>query len=436
MNKLLISLFVLCSFACQNKTIYTLSGKIQSGKVNSLFFQGCDTTFTITPDSNGCFSMTLPVQKVPFFTLSGVVEEENKWQFSSPIYLIASSNVNITMNFVNKKLDIQAEDKDNQALQEFRKFSQEQNRQLWTATPAPDSIAIFLSYFSKKAQKISSEFSPNKKVNEYIEKWSNMECLDAVLNLKFIYSNASDRQIPTDLELPSIPLTCDIAYWKLFYNCPAHIVSYLNQQSKEPEEQLRLLKEQFKIPDLRIEVNNRIIDNYMRNYSYSDKNYSRLQKLTTELPDREKILEQYSAKRYSIVNAPIPEVSFEDLQGNKRQLTEFKGKYIYIDLWASWCGPCVGEVPFLQKLEKKLKNKNVVFVSISLDSHRSAWVQKIKQLDMHGNQWRIIDDTFAEMLNVKGIPHFLIYGKDGRLLEYKTLRPSNPAIVKKLESLH
>ena len=437
MNKLLIiALLVLCSFACQDKTICTLSGNIQSGNVSTLSFQGCDTNFTITLDANGHFSVTIPTQKIPFFTLAGVVEEENKWQFSTPVYLAAGTDVHFDMNFTNTNAEFQTKDRNNQALQEFRTFSQSQNRHLWTTTPSPDTVEHFLSLFIEKAQKINDELSPDKEVKEYIEKWADMDYLSAVSNLKFIYPRFPNWKIPANLKLPSVPQTCDIAYWKMFYDCPMHVSTYLNQQSKEPEEQLRLLQEQFKKPGIRIEITNRIIENYLRNYSYSDENYSRLEKLTTELPNRKEILKQYRAKRYSIVGAEMPDISFEDQDGNNHKLSDFKGKYIYVDLWASWCGPCVGEVPHLQKLEKKLKNKDVVFVSISLDSRRPEWIQKMKQLKMHGNQWRAIDNTFAEMLNVKGIPHFLIYGKDGRLLEYKTLRPSNSMIIEKLESLH
>ena len=56
---------------------------------------------------------------------------------------------------------------------------------------------------------------------------------------------------------------------------------------------------------------------------------------------------------------------------------QFRGKYVYIDLWASWCVPCCREVPHLQKLEKELENKDVVFLSISIDQNPSAWKKKM-----------------------------------------------------------
>ena len=86
------------------------------------------------------------------------------------------------------------------------------------------------------------------------------------------------------------------------------------------------------------------------------------------------------------------------------------------------------------QLEKELKNSNVVFVSISLDSNRDAWLKKMEQLDMHGNQWHSADGEFAKMLNVKGIPHFVLYDKDGNLMQYKAARPSSGERLKKMLS--
>ena len=127
---------------------------------------------------------------------------------------------------------------------------------------------------------------------------------------------------------------------------------------------------------------------------------------------------------------------FEDKNGQEHRLTEFAGKYIYIDLWASWCAPCVAEVPHLQKLEKDLNRRDIVFVSISLDTKRENWEKQMEQLHMHGNQWLVRDEAFADMMNVKGIPHFLLYGKDGTLLDYKTARPSSGDLLKsRLEHL-
>jgi alkyl hydroperoxide reductase subunit AhpC len=94
-------------------------------------------------------------------------------------------------------------------------------------------------------------------------------------------------------------------------------------------------------------------------------------------------------------------------------------------------------VPYLKKLEKELKNKDVVFVSVSSDTNEQAWKSKMKELDMHGHQYLDKGNTLCDALNVKGIPFFVIYDKAGNLYTYGAMRPSSGARLRDfLESLH
>ena len=115
---------------------------------------------------------------------------------------------------------------------------------------------------------------------------------------------------------------------------------------------------------------------------------------------------------------------------------KFGGKYVYIDVWASWCIPCLKEVPMLQKMERELKNDKVVFVSVSVDAKEGPWKQKMKQLNMHGNQLHNPDNSLCEALNVKGIPFFVIYDAEGKLYMHGAPRPSQGrGVVELLEGL-
>ena len=114
----------------------------------------------------------------------------------------------------------------------------------------------------------------------------------------------------------------------------------------------------------------------------------------------------------------------------------FRGKYVYIDLWASWCTPCLKEVPALQKLEKELKNDKVVFLSISIDTKEDAWKKKMQEKNMHGNQLWDPENSLGQALNVKGIPFFAIYDPEGKLYMHGAPRPSQgPGLVMLLEGL-
>ena len=74
----------------------------------------------------------------------------------------------------------------------------------------------------------------------------------------------------------------------------------------------------------------------------------------------------------------MPNYVFKDVNGKRVSLKSFRGKYVYIDIWATWCGSCVEQTPYFEELEDKLHNKKIVFVSISVDKHREAWVRKVK----------------------------------------------------------
>ena len=94
------------------------------------------------------------------------------------------------------------------------------------------------------------------------------------------------------------------------------------------------------------------------------------------------------------------------------------------------------EVPELQKLEAQLKNKNVTFVSVSIDASEDAWKKKLKEKDMHGHQLWNPEGTLGRALNVKGIPFFAIYDPQGKLYMHGAPRPSQgPGLKILLENL-
>ncbi len=68
-------------------------------------------------------------------------------------------------------------------------------------------------------------------------------------------------------------------------------------------------------------------------------------------------------------------VDYENYKGGTTSLDDLKGKYVYIDVWATWCGPCKREIPYLKEITKKYDGKNITFVSMSIDKKEAydAW---------------------------------------------------------------
>lgn len=127
-----------------------------------------------------------------------------------------------------------------------------------------------------------------------------------------------------------------------------------------------------------------------------------------------------------------PDFSFEDVNGKKVTLSSLSGKYVLIDVWATWCGPCCAEIPYLAKLEKKMHGKNIHFMSLSVDKNAAAWKAKVEKEKMGGIQVILGDNkTFMSEFGIKGIPRFILLGKDGKVIRSEFIRPSKEAEIYK-----
>jgi len=130
-----------------------------------------------------------------------------------------------------------------------------------------------------------------------------------------------------------------------------------------------------------------------------------------------------------------------DLKGAPVSLGSFKGKVVYIDFWASWCGPCRAEMPFSKALHQKLtdkQKKNMVFLYISIDGNEENWKKAIEQLGIEGVMTISPGNWSSEAVKFFGfnsIPHYMIMDKKGIIVDKEAKRPSNPALMDDLNRL-
>ena len=146
---------------------------------------------------------------------------------------------------------------------------------------------------------------------------------------------------------------------------------------------------------------------------------------------RQRIKNEYQLWEKVLKGKAIPEFTFEDIGGNQVSLSDFKGKYVYIDCWATWCGPCRAQIPHLKKLEHDYAGRNIEFVSISSDSNRDKWKNTVKAEKLGGIQ--LIDtpassSEFFEYFVIRGIPRFIVLDTEGKVYNANAPRPSDPAI--------
>lgn len=130
---------------------------------------------------------------------------------------------------------------------------------------------------------------------------------------------------------------------------------------------------------------------------------------------------------------PSPDFSFTDINGKQVSLKDLRGRFVYIDIWATWCVPCRGEIPALQKLEETFKGLNIAFVSISCDKDKEKWSKTVKEENMGGIQlWGNEDNEFLRAYRVQTIPRFIFIDPEGRIVNPDMTRPSDPKTIEAL----
>ena len=132
-----------------------------------------------------------------------------------------------------------------------------------------------------------------------------------------------------------------------------------------------------------------------------------------------------------------PAIDFEmtDVEGNVKRLADFKGKAIYIDLWATWCGPCIQESPAFEALGKKYAGKDIVFLPISTDTTTKPW---LRYLDAHKKeliQYHSNDLALKESWAIMYIPRFILIDKDFNIVNAYAPRPSSEEISPLIDSV-
>lgn len=129
--------------------------------------------------------------------------------------------------------------------------------------------------------------------------------------------------------------------------------------------------------------------------------------------------------------------TYPDVNGKMVSLSDFKGKVVLVDVWATWCGPCRGEIPHLKKLEEEMHGKDVVFLGVSVDEakNKQKWLDFIEKEGLKGvqvlaNGWSKITKDYK----ITGIPRFMVFNRNGNIVSINAPRPSNPALKKMLEA--
>lgn len=170
--------------------------------------------------------------------------------------------------------------------------------------------------------------------------------------------------------------------------------------------------------------------------------YNNFMDASTNEEHKEKITNSYNKLKKVAPGQPSPRfVNYENYDGGVTSLADLKGKYLYLDIWATWCGPCIAEIPDLKRIEKEFHDKNIEFVSISIDAkeNENKWREMIEEKDLGGiqlladNAW---ESKFIGDYLIKGIPRFILIDPEGNIVDSSAPRPSDPKLIELFDSLN
>jgi len=203
---------------------------------------------------------------------------------------------------------------------------------------------------------------------------------------------------------------------------------------------MNVLKDTEKYRDKRL-VENLVVTSVMEYVRiYGMENTERMDRIFRKRVHRADYVAEYQrvydANKVLFKGQPAVPFTFKDITGKKVSLSDLKGKYVYIDVWATWCGPCNAEIPHLKKLEEEFEGRNIYFVSISCDDSRNAWERFVQVKQLGGIQLHMGGDkSFMEAIRCKGIPRFMLIDQDGKFLNANMPRPSDGKTLEILNAL-
>jgi thiol-disulfide isomerase/thioredoxin len=436
-NSFLLLIVILSSFTTPKATII-LSGKITNTEVKKIWIKGESFEKEINLKPDGTFSEKLPIEY-------------------EGIYAIETSKNRIPIYFSkDSKLSLTADDSNFNSTLKYTGKGSIENQYIAKKTSITSLISFedyklnetdFLKKLENTINSVKKIFQTTKFSDEYFKQKEtlNLHYLEQrnLLFYNIIFGNPHPNESKVSDKFPKFDEKMDLDNesdflfsWEYQDIVMTKFYRNIKGSAKDGIPEIKALKSQS--------IKNRLILYGVNDINIENANYKNTYKEFLSITNDPKIKESLTTNYNNIItvkpNKPSPTFNYENQKGGTTSLESLKGKYVYIDVWATWCGPCRQEIPSLEKVEEQFQGKNIVFVSISVDNtkDREKWSKLVTEKKMSGIQLLAdneLDSKFTKEYNILGIPRFILIDANGNIINSNAPRPSDLKLVELLNSL-
>lgn len=398
MKKILLSAIIVLSLltSCtkSDPNLVTISGKITNPIGNNVAFNSADTSFSTTMNEDGSFEITFSLDSAMYLNFNHGPEH-------TAMYVKPGDVINLTIDT-------------------------EQFDETITYTGSPASTFLAKKYLMEEdgdffgdSFYLNDSAQYSKILDKFREKIINE--LAAIQDSLFINNEMSDIDDKLEyyksrqLKISKYPEDARIYFMK-FRDISKEFDFYYLIDSLDGDEFNQKLQE---YSDSSMALLNNVEDD-----DFVSTNKGRI----------ERTISMWKERKIAHDNAPKEgeaaiDFTYPDKNGEEISLSSFKGSLVYVDVWATWCGPCLGEIPALKKLEEDYHGKNITFLSVSVDEDKDSWMKMVDEKDLGGIQlwadgWSQVTKDYA----IFGIPRFMLISSDGIVISPDAPRPSSDKV--------
>ena len=133
-----------------------------------------------------------------------------------------------------------------------------------------------------------------------------------------------------------------------------------------------------------------------------------------------------------VMNQPVPMFTVTGVDGKQISLSQLKGRYVLLDFWATWCGPCMAEMPFVKDIRKKYPAEKLAMVGISADTGKEQLLAGIRKKTLTWPQYLDSGTKIGTLYSVASIPTMILLDKEGKMIFHSANLQSDPNTLSKL----